>query len=67
MFSTFGPDTLRELRTAFADADGQPHISRFVDMHDIGDMLVHTGFAEPVMDMEEITLTYADPRRCCAN
>ena len=60
-FTTFGPDTLREIRSAFARADGHTHINRFVDMHDIGDMLVHAGFADPVMDMEQITLTYADP------
>ena len=60
MFSTFGPDTLKELRAAFHDADGYNHINRFADMHDIGDMLVAAGFAEPVMDMEYITLTYDD-------
>jgi len=60
MFTTFGPDTLRELRTAFASADRATHTSRFVDMHDIGDMLVHAGFADPVMDMEMVTLTYGD-------
>ena len=60
MFSTFGPDTLKELRAAFHDADGYKHINRFADMHDIGDMLVAAGFAEPVMDMEYITLTYDD-------
>jgi malonyl-CoA O-methyltransferase len=60
MFTTFGPDTLRELREAFVAADGQPHVGRFVDMHDVGDLLVHAGFAEPVMHMEMITLTYAD-------
>jgi len=60
MFSTFGPDTLKELRSAFHGADGYSHINRFADMHDIGDMLAHSGFAEPVMDMEIITLTYAD-------
>ena len=60
MFSTFGPDTLKELRAAFRAVDGTPHVSRFIDMHDIGDMLAHTGFAEPVMDMEMFTLTYAE-------
>lgn len=60
-FTTFGPDTLKELRHAFAGVDGSPHVSRFIDMHDIGDLLVHAGFADPVMDMELITLTYADP------
>src|ERR1700693_477960 len=59
-FTTFGPDTLRELRSAFAAADRATHVSRFIDMHDLGDMLVHAGFADPVMDMEMLTLTYAD-------
>lgn len=58
-FTTFGPDTLRELREAFAGLDAHTHTSRFIDMHDIGDMLVHAGFADPVMDMENVTLTYA--------
>lgn len=58
MFSTFGPDTLKELRAAFAD--GHDHTQRFIDMHDLGDMLLGCGFADPVMDMEVITLTYSD-------
>ncbi len=58
MFSTLGPDSLRELRLAFAD--GYAHTQRFIDMHDLGDMLVGCGFADPVMDMEVITLTYDD-------
>jgi malonyl-CoA O-methyltransferase len=58
LFSTFGPDTLKELRAAFAVVDGRPHVSRFTDMHDIGDMLVHAGYQNPVMEMEQITLTY---------
>jgi len=60
-FTTFGPDTLKELRSAFAADDPHPHVSRFVDMHDIGDMLVGAGYADPVMDMEYVTLTYATP------
>jgi malonyl-CoA O-methyltransferase len=60
MFSTFGPDTLKEIRAAFARADGHTHTNRFTDMHDIGDMLVGAGFADPVMDMEQLTLTYPD-------
>jgi len=59
MFSTFGPDTLVELRAAWAAVDGHSHVSRFVDMHDIGDLLVGTRFAEPVMDCERLTVTYA--------
>lgn len=62
MFSSFGVDTLKELRTAFCDVDGYNHLNRFADMHDIGDMLVATGFADPVMEMEKITLTYGDVR-----
>jgi malonyl-CoA O-methyltransferase len=62
MFSTFGPDTLQELRVAFSDVDGYSHINRFIDMHDIGDMLVAAGFADPVMEMEKLTLTYSDVR-----
>jgi len=62
MFSTFGPDTLKELRRAYRGTDHHTHVNRFVDMHDIGDMLVHSGFADPVMDMEVFTLTYADVR-----
>ncbi len=62
MFSTFGPDTLKELRIAFHGVDGYNHVNRFADMHDIGDMLVAAGFADPVMEMEKITLTYGDVR-----
>jgi len=60
MFATFGPDTLKELRAAFASIDDAPHVNRFIDLHDIGDMLIHAGFASPVMEMEMLTLTYAD-------
>ena len=60
-FTTFGPDTLKELRAAFARVDGATHVSRFVDMHDVGDMLVHAGFADPVMDMEALRVTYPSP------
>lgn len=59
-FTTFGPDTLKELRQSFAGLDGYAHVNRFTDMHDIGDMLVHAGFVNPVMEMEYLTLTYAD-------
>ena len=58
MFTTFGPDTLKELRAAFKAIDDSPHVNTFPDMHDIGDILVHAGFADPVMDQETITLTY---------
>lgn len=60
MFATFGPDTLKELRAAFAAVDDAPHVNAFIDLHDIGDMLIHAGFVSPVMEMEMLTLTYAD-------
>jgi malonyl-CoA O-methyltransferase len=62
LFTTFGPDTLKELRAAQAGTDGHVHVSRFIDMHDIGDLLVQGGFADPVIDMETFTLTYDDAR-----
>ncbi len=60
MFSTFGPDTLKELRQASSiDAD-YIHVSRFIDMHDIGDALVRAGYTAPVLDVERFELTYDD-------
>ena len=59
LFSTFGPDTLKELRAAFAAVDGHDHVNTFADMHDLGDGLVNAGFADPVMEMEIVTLEYA--------
>lgn len=60
MFSCLGPDTLRELRALYTALGWPPAGPEFTDMHDWGDMLVHAGFAEPVMDMERLTLTWAD-------
>lgn len=63
MFSTFGPDTLKELRIATQSknaGDGFTSVSRFIDMHDIGDALVRAGFSAPVLDVERFTLTYDD-------
>ena len=57
-FTTFGPDTLRELRAAWATVDGYSHVNTFIDMHDIGDALVRAGLTEPVLDVERTTLTY---------
>jgi malonyl-CoA O-methyltransferase len=59
MFSSYGPDTLKELKSAFSAASPARRVHSFVDMHDVGDMLVACGFAAPVMDAETITLTYA--------
>lgn len=63
MFSCLGPDTLRELRTLYAALGWPPPAHEFTDMHDWGDLLVNTGFAEPVMDMERITLAFDTPGR----
>jgi malonyl-CoA O-methyltransferase len=60
LFTTFGPDTLRELRMAWAEVDDRPHVNQFIDLHDLGDLLLAVGFAEPVMDMEMFTLDYPD-------
>ena len=59
-FSTFGPDTLNELRHAWAAADGYNHVNAFTDMHDVGDALVRCGLMEPVLDVDRLTVTYAD-------
>jgi malonyl-CoA O-methyltransferase len=59
MFSCLGPDTALELRQLYQDLGWPPAGAEFTDMHDWGDMLVGSGFAEPVMDMERLTLTFA--------
>lgn len=58
LFTSFGPDTLAELRQSWAQADGNVHVSQFVDMHDVGDAMVRAGLADPVVDAERLTLTY---------
>lgn len=58
VFSTFGPDTLKELRSSWATVDSANHVNQFIDMHDIGDALLLDGFAEPVMEAEMLTVTY---------
>lgn len=63
MFSCLGPDTAVQLHGLYARHGWPPAGHSFTDMHDWGDMLVHAGFAEPVMDMEQITLTFATPQR----
>jgi malonyl-CoA O-methyltransferase len=73
MFSTLGPDTLKELRGAYAEVEAahgvptQPHVIDFVDMHDLGDMLVENGFEIPVMDQETLTVTYKTPEKLLAD
>lgn len=60
LFSTFGPDTLPELREAWSAADSYTHTNAFIDLHDIGDTMLRVRLAEPVMDAERFTLTYPD-------
>ena len=62
MFTSLGPDTLREVREAFRAVDSRTHVHRFIDMHDLGDALMRTGFAEPVMDTERLTITFDSAR-----
>jgi malonyl-CoA O-methyltransferase len=62
MFSCLGPGTLRELRSIYDRLGWPAPTPGFIDMHDLGDMLVHAGFADPVMDQETLTLRWSDPR-----
>jgi malonyl-CoA O-methyltransferase len=66
-FAALGPDTLKEVRAAAQKVGAGDTAKRFLDMHDLGDMLVAAGFGDPVMDMEMITLTYATPRAFLAD
>jgi biotin biosynthesis protein BioC len=58
LFSTFGPDTLKELKKSWSVVDSETHVNTFTDMHDIGDQILGAGFQSPVMEMEKLTLTY---------
>jgi len=60
VFSTLGPDSLRELRQAWAEVDSGEHVNAFMDMHDVGDALIKAGMREPVLDVDYLTVTYRD-------
>ena len=60
LFSTFGPDSLAELRASWSGVDEHVHVNAFTDMHDVGDALVRAGFVDPVMETETFTLVYDD-------
>lgn len=62
VLSSCGPDSLQELRRAWAQADELPHVLPFLDMHDLGDAMVHAGFSAPVLDVDRYTLTYPGVR-----
>lgn len=66
MFSCLGPDTLAQLRTLYAQLGWPAPAQAFVDMHDWGDALLAAGFADPVVDMERLTLTFDTPERLLA-
>ena len=58
LFMTFGPETLTELKRSWVVVDNEAHVNEFIDMHDIGDQMVQSGFQSPIMEMEKLTLTY---------
>lgn len=58
LFSSFGPDTLKELRNSWATVDNNGHVHTFMDMHDLGDLIVQAGLQEPVLEREMLHLTY---------
>ncbi|HEX9628054.1 MAG TPA: malonyl-ACP O-methyltransferase BioC [Acidiferrobacterales bacterium] len=66
MFTSFGPDTLKELRAAWGAVDDAPHVHDFIDMHDVGDALVRARFRDPVMDVERLTRSFPDVRAVLA-
>jgi len=67
MFTTFGPDTLKELRACWHKIDDAVHVNQFTDMHDVGDGLIQTGFANPVMEAETITVNYKNVDKLMAD
>lgn len=67
LFTTFGPDTLKELRACWQQVDDAVHVNQFTDMHDIGDGLLQAGFADPVMESETITVNYTSVDKLMAD
>ncbi len=67
MFATFGPGTLQALRESWSEVDQYPHVHQFIDMHDIGDALMASGFSQPVVDAENIRLEYGEFRQLLAD
>ncbi|MFT4580613.1 MAG: malonyl-CoA O-methyltransferase [Gammaproteobacteria bacterium] len=60
LFSSLGPDTLRELREAWSSVDSSPHVNMFIDMHDVGDALIRAGFTSPILECDKIIVNYDD-------
>lgn len=63
LFTSFGPDTLQELRISLSELKSECNLRNFIDMHHVGDILLNMGFQDPVMDMEMITLSYTDLKK----
>ena len=66
-FATLGPDSLREVEQAWVTVDDLPHVNCFPDMHDIGDGLVRAGLADPVLDIDRLSISYDDADRLFAD
>ena len=66
-FSTLGPDTLHELRAAWAEVDSHSHVNRFINVHEVRAAMLRAGFTAPMLDVERHTLTYADVRGLAAD
>lgn len=62
-FASLGPDTLQSLRHAWQQVDDTQHVHRFPDMHDVGDGLVRAGLADPVLDVDRLSISYDSPRK----
>ena len=67
LFCTLGPDTLQQLRRAWGEVDERPHVHPFIDMHHIGDQLLRTGFARPIVDVDRVTVEYPRPEMLYAD
>ncbi len=66
-FATLGPDSLQEIRRAWAKIDDNAHVNKFLDMHDLGDGLVNSGLRDPVLDVDRLSVTYSDSDKLFAD
>ncbi|NQV85516.1 MAG: methyltransferase domain-containing protein [Woeseiaceae bacterium] len=66
-FATLGPDSLQEIRRAWKQIDSNPHVSSFIDMHDLGDGLVGAGLRDPVLDVDRLRVDYQNSDRLFAD
>jgi malonyl-CoA O-methyltransferase len=57
-FATLGPDSLQEIRRAWAEINDHAHVVHFPDMHNLGDSLVNAGLRDPVLDVDRLTVSY---------